>query len=73
LLLWPIEVELYTEQHDAAIGNELPDDHRCCGEGAAYDQDPIVGSVGVRDRKRVEVVSEFIDDRRQVNDDEVGA
>ena len=66
LLVGPIEVELDAQQHDAAIGDELSDDHRCCGEGATHHQDPIVGSVGVRDWKRVEVVNEFIDDRRQV-------
>jgi len=72
LLVGPIEVEFNAEQHDAVVGDELSDYYRCCDEGATDDQDPIVGSVGVRDWKRVEVLSEFIDDCRQVNDDEVG-
>jgi len=72
LLVGPIEVDLDAEQHDAVVGDELADDHRRCDEGAAGDQDPLVGTVGVGDGQCVEVLSELIDDRRKVDDDEVG-
>jgi hypothetical protein len=71
LLVGPIEVELDAEQHDAVVGDELADDHRCCDEGATDDQDARVGAAGVRNGERVEVLSELIDDCRQVDDDEV--
>ena len=71
LLVGPIEVDLDAEQHDAVVGDELADDHRRCDEGATGDQDPVVGTVGVRDGQCVEVLSELIDDRRKVDDDEV--
>ena len=71
LLVGPIEVDLDAEQHDAVVGDELADDHRRCDEGATGDQDPVVGTVGVRNGECVEVLSELIDDRRKVDDDEV--
>ena len=70
LLVGPIEVELDAEQHDAVVGDELPDDDRYCDEGATDDQDPIVRATGVRVWERVEVLSELLDDCRQVDDDE---
>ena len=72
MIVGPIEVELDAEQHDAVVGDELPDDDRCCDEGATDDQDPIVRAAGISDWERVEVPSELVDDRRKVDHDEVG-
>ena len=72
LLVGSIEVEVEVEHDDAVVGDELPDDHRYCDEGATDDQDPIVGSTGVRNWEHVEVLSKLIDNGRRVDDDEVG-
>lgn len=74
LLVGSIEVEVDAEHDDAVVGDELPDGRRYCDEGATDDQDPIVGSTGVRNWERVEaeVLSKLIDNGRRVDDDEVG-
>lgn len=71
-LVGPTEIEFDAEQHDAVLCDELPDDHGCRDERATDDQDPVVGTVGVRNWEGVEVLGELIDDCRQVDDDEVG-
>lgn len=73
LILGPMEVDLYAEERDGAVGEELSDNDRRCYESSTGDQDPVVGAARVRDGQRVESLGELIHNGRKVDDNEVRA
>jgi uncharacterized caspase-like protein len=66
-----VEVEADVEQLDRSVGGDRPDDRDPANRDAGRDEEPVVRTTAHRLRQFVEARGEGVDDRKQVDRQEV--